>query len=189
MTKTNRDLKIGDSVEAIDDNLSGVVKGISAENVTIQTQDGFELEFKLSDLIRVEMNTTLNRNLFSSKSVEDVINEKSVVKRKTFSSKKKQRYQPTMEIDLHIEKLTTSFKRMATHEILDYQLEVAKRQLDSAIKKRMQKLVFIHGVGDGVLKLELEYLIKRYDNLKFYEADYQKYGLGATEVYIPQSAM
>ena len=53
--------------------------------------------------------------------------------------------------------------------------------------KRIQKVVFIHGVGEGVLKLELEYLFKRYDNLKFYDANYQKYGLGATEVYIYQS--
>ena len=47
--------------------------------------------------------------------------------------------------------------------------------------------VFIHGVGEGVLKLELEYLFSRYDNVKFYDADYQKYGLGATEVYIYQN--
>jgi dsDNA-specific endonuclease/ATPase MutS2 len=47
-------------------------------------------------------------------------------------------------------------------------------------------MVFIHGKGEGVLKLELEYLLKRY-NVKFYDANYQKYGLGATEVYIYQN--
>ncbi len=40
-----------------------------------------------------------------------------------------------------------------------------------------------HGI-EGVLKEELEFLFGRYDNLKYYDADYQKYGLGATEVYI-----
>jgi hypothetical protein len=49
--------------------------------------------------------------------------------------------------------------------------------------------VFIHGVGEGVLKLELEYLFGRYNNVKFYDADYKKYGLGATEVYIYQNAL
>ena len=48
-------------------------------------------------------------------------------------------------------------------------------------------IVFIHGVGEGVLKEELGYLFRKYDNVKFYDADYQKYGLGATEVYIFQN--
>ena len=55
-------------------------------------------------------------------------------------------------------------------------------------KKKSIPLVFIHGVGEGVLKEELRYLFNRYDNVKFYDADYQKYGLGATEVYIYQNA-
>ena len=76
---------------------------------------------------------------------------------------------------------------MSNHDMLTLQLDTAKRQLDFAIRKRIQKVVFIHGVGEGVLKLELEYLFSRYDNVKFYDADYQKYGLGATEVYIYQN--
>ena len=71
--------------------------------------------------------------------------------------------------------------------MLNIQLDAAKRQLDFAIKKRIQKVVFIHGVGEGILKEELQYLFKKYENLKFYDADYQKYGLGATEVYIFQN--
>ena len=48
-------------------------------------------------------------------------------------------------------------------------------------------MVFIHGKGEGVLKLELEFLFKNY-NVKWYEASFKKYGLGATEVYIYQNA-
>ena len=62
-----------------------------------------------------------------------------------------------------------------------------KRRLEFAMQKRIQKIVFIHGVGEGVLKIELEYLFKRYEGIKFYDANYQKYGQGATEVYIFQS--
>jgi hypothetical protein len=47
--------------------------------------------------------------------------------------------------------------------------------------------VFIHGIGEGVLKLELDYLFGRYNYVKFYDADYKQYGLGATEVYIYQN--
>ena len=76
---------------------------------------------------------------------------------------------------------------MANHDMLTLQLDTAKRQLEFAIRKRIQKVVFIHGVGEGVLKIELDYLFGRYGNVKFYDADYQKYGLGATEVYIYQN--
>jgi CTP:phosphocholine cytidylyltransferase-like protein len=76
---------------------------------------------------------------------------------------------------------------MSNHDMLTLQLDTARRQLEFAIKKRIPKIVFIHGVGEGVLKLELEYLFGRYNNIIFYEANYQKYGLGATEVKIFQS--
>jgi dsDNA-specific endonuclease/ATPase MutS2 len=93
-----------------------------------------------------------------------------------------------MEVDLHIHQLVKSSKGMSNYDMLNIQLDTAKRQLDFAISKRIQKVVFIHGVGEGVLKEELRYLFNRYDNVKFYDADYQKYGLGATEVYIYQNA-
>ena len=72
--------------------------------------------------------------------------------------------------------------------MLNLQLDTAKRQLEFAMIKRIQKVVFIHGVGEGVLKEELKYLFNRYENIKHYDAEYQKYGLGATEVYIFQNS-
>jgi dsDNA-specific endonuclease/ATPase MutS2 len=78
---------------------------------------------------------------------------------------------------------------MTNFEILNLQLDTAKRQLDFAIRKKIQKVVLIHGVGEGILKEELYFLLKRYENAKYYDADYQKYGLGATEVYFFQSTL
>jgi dsDNA-specific endonuclease/ATPase MutS2 len=76
---------------------------------------------------------------------------------------------------------------MSNFDILNIQLDTAKRQIEFAVRKRIPKIVFIHGVGEGVLKAELDYLLGRYDNLKFYDANFQKYGVGATEVYIFQN--
>ena len=92
-----------------------------------------------------------------------------------------------MEVDLHIHKLTDSNRRMTNYDILTLQLDTAKRQLEFAMRKRIQKIVFIHGVGEGVLKMELETLFRRYENIKYYDADLQKYGNGATEIYIFQN--
>ena len=45
-------------------------------------------------------------------------------------------------------------------------------------------MIFIHGIGKGRLKSELTVLFQRYKEIDFYDADFQKYGRGATEVYI-----
>ncbi len=126
--------------------------------------------------------------MFSHSKATDAIKEKELsVKRKQQKVRAKDRYEPTMEVDLHINQLTQSSRGMSNHEMLTLQLDTAKRQLEFAISKRIQKIVFIHGVGEGILKVELEYLFGRYSNIKFYDANYQKYGVGATEVYIYQN--
>lgn len=130
----------------------------------------------------------MSSQMFTEPDMQKVIHEKEQSqKRKSVRVKPKERYQPKMEVDLHIHQLTNHYKGMSNFDMLNLQLDTAKRQLEFAIKKRIQKVVFIHGVGEGVLKAELEYLFNRYDNVKFYAADYQKYGLGATEVYIYQN--
>ena len=177
--------KIGDIVETIDDNVSGEVKAIAGQTITIETPDGFLLQFQAKHLLLKETGA-LEGDLFRSMSLEEAVAANDTKKPKSIKKKPKERYQPTFEVDLHIHKLVPSTKGMNKHDILTYQLETAKRQLEFAIRKKIQKMVFIHGVGEGVLKLELEYLLKNY-KVKFYEANYQKYGLGATEVYIYQN--
>lgn len=183
------DFKIGDSVLVLDEDMSGIIKNITGNIITIESEDGFDLEFSESELIKTNSSTTLKHEAFSNTSAKEVLSEKeSGKKKRSVGIKPKERTQPTMEVDLHIHQLTNSVKGMANHDMLTLQLDTAKRQLEFAIRKRIQRVVFIHGVGEGVLKLELEYLFGRYNNVKFYEANLQKYGLGATEVYIYQNA-
>lgn len=179
--------KVGDAVSLLDEDLSGIVKKIVGNTISIETGDGFVMDFESHDLVKSKP-ASFKNDIFTHSSLNHVVAEKEQSKRKKQPKPKaKDRYQPTMEVDLHINKLVRSSKGMANHEMLTLQLDTAKRQLEFAINKRIQKVVFIHGVGEGVLKLELEYLFGRYDNIKFYDANYQKYGLGATEVYIYQN--
>ena len=76
---------------------------------------------------------------------------------------------------------------MTNFDMLNKQLDTARGQLEFAIKKRMPKMVFIHGVGEGVLRQELYTVLRRYNNVTFYDAYYKEYGLGATEVKIFQN--
>ena len=90
---------------------------------------------------------------------------------------------------MHIHQLTDSTKGMTNFAMLNLQLETARGQLEFAIRERMPKMVFIHGVGEGVLKQELHTVLRRYNNVTFYDADYKEYGLGATEVKIFQNVV
>ena len=180
--------KVGDSVFVLDEDLSGIITNIFNTTVTIEDEDGFELQFEMTDIVKKE-NDSFKKDIFSNKSLSQAISEKETLKRKpTVKTKGKERYHPTMEVDLHIHQLVKSDKGLSSHDKKILQLDTAKHKLEFAMKKKIQKIVFIHGVGEGTLKLELEYLFGRYNNVKFYDADYKKYGLGATEVYIYQNA-
>ncbi|RIV45291.1 Smr/MutS family protein [Flagellimonas pelagia] len=174
---------IGDRVEVLDEAIKGTVQQIEGDMVTLMTKDGFPMKFTAKDLVKVQGKISV-----SNIEVSQIMEEKEVPRRKKAVSKKpKERNLPKMEVDLHIHQLVRSTKGLTNFDMLNIQLETAKHQLDFAIQKRIQKVVFIHGVGEGVLKDELQYLFNKYDNLKYYDADYQKYGLGATEVYIFQN--
>lgn len=182
------DFKIGDSVLVMDEEISGIVRNISETNISIETPDGFLIDFSPNELLKINPKESLKSDIFSRQSVNSVLSEKEQAPRRHMPKiKPKERNQPAMEVDLHIHQLTQNEKRMSSHEKLTLQIDTAKRQLEFAIRNRIQKMVFIHGVGEGVLKIELEYLFRRYENVKYYDADYQKYGLGATEVYILQN--
>lgn len=174
--------RLGDRVEVLDDTISGVVIEIDGDEITLESDEGFELNYSKKELVKIDSKDKIrisNQDISRAKAEKE-----KPKKRKTQTLNKKERNAPKMEVDLHINQLIKSSKGMSNHEMLNLQLETAKRQLEFAIRKRIQKIVFIHGVGEGVLREELYTLFRRYENLKYYDAEYQKYGTGATEVYI-----
>ena len=128
-------------------------------------------------------------NDLSYQKIHSALQEKEASKKpkRVVEKSRKDRSETILEVDLHIHQLTNAYKGMSNYDMLTLQTEAAKRQLEFAMSKRIPKVVFIHGVGAGVLKEELEYLFRRYENVKYYDANYQKYGTGATEVYIYQN--
>jgi dsDNA-specific endonuclease/ATPase MutS2 len=147
------------------------------------------MTYFVNELIK-ENNTSELSGFISREKVSNAIKEKTEpIKRNFTKEKKSKKDEFVLEVDLHIEKLVPSKRGMNNYDILNLQMETAKRQLEFAQKNRIPKVVFIHGVGEGVLKAELDFLLGRYDNISFQDANYQKYGLGATEVYFIQKKM
>lgn len=90
-----------------------------------------------------------------------------------------------VEIDLHINELLDDTKGMSNSEILNYQLDKFREVMEKYKGKREQKIVFIHGKGDGVLrKALLDELKRKYSTCRSQDASFQEYGFGATLVTI-----
>lgn len=178
----------GDQVSVLDEAIDGVVLSVNNKEVTIETTDGFMMTYFVKELIKIHKTSNLSVDIGSFNS-ERIKQEKQEPKARSFVKEKKSKGEiPPPEFDLHIEKLIPNFRGMSNYDILTLQSETAKRHIEFAIRNRIPKIVFIHGVGERVLKSELDFLLGRYDNITFHDANYQKYGLGATEVYFKQQA-
>lgn len=179
-----KEIRTGDRVQMIDELTEGVVLEVEGHILRLRTDDGFEIEVPAAEVVRLPEPGSLPLEVpDAARSLKEEQNRPG----RGSPVRRRQRQNPPMVVDLHIEKLLPDTRGMSTYDILNYQMDTAKGQLEFAIRKRIQRIVFIHGVGEGVLKEELRTLFRRYEDLRVGDADYREYGLGATEVYIPQS--
>jgi dsDNA-specific endonuclease/ATPase MutS2 len=180
-------LNKGDKVSVLDEAINGTVVSVNNKEILIETEDGFMMTFFVKELIKIHDSSNL-MNSIKRINVDEFSKEKEAPKPRSFVKEKKDKREiAAPEFDLHIEKLVPNKRGMSNYDILNLQTETAKRHIEFAIRNRIPKIVFIHGVGEGILKAELDFLLGRYDGIDFQDANYQKYGLGATEVYFRQN--
>jgi hypothetical protein len=86
-----------------------------------------------------------------------------------------------IEVDLHINQLLDDIRGLSNADMLKLQMETFRKEMDKAIGSGAKKIVFIHGVGDGVLKNELRReLSRKYSKFPVQDASFREYGFGAT---------
>lgn len=104
--------------------------------------------------------------------------------RPTKSAFTRQQTEEAREIDLHIERLGPgNWRSMKSDEILDYQLNVFEQELDRALLNGPDEIIFIHGVGNGILRSEIHRRLGKHSHVDhFKDARREKFGFGATFV-------
>ncbi len=116
---------------------------------------------------------------------EDDSEKKFVSEKKTPEYINHQKPNDTIEVDLHIEALCNDYSQLSNTDILRIQINHFRNAMEDAISKKARRIVFIHGVGNGILKLELRNELKRnYPEFAFQDASFKEYGFGATLVYL-----
>jgi dsDNA-specific endonuclease/ATPase MutS2 len=165
--------KLGDKVRFLHEKGEGVIVAIlSAHKVKVELIEGLEIDMQMNELAAV-----------SDKSlVEGPVQHKDVKKRTLKYSKP--HATDEMEVDLHTDALSENAYRMSNAQKLSMQLDHFQEALERAMKSHIKKIVFIHGVGNGVLRQSIRDILKRYDGVEFSDGAYKKYGAGATEVRI-----
>src|SRR5690554_706649 len=124
--------------------------------------------------------------LVSAGDLEQAIKEKRRAGRPARRQRiEKPKKDPIIEVDLHINQLLDTTAGMDNTAILEYQLKVFNDTMKGHLRRKHQKIVFIHGKGDGVLRNALvKELKKNYPSCYYQDASFQEYGYGATMVTI-----
>ena len=127
-------------------------------------------------------NTAGNRAFINGKWVEiskgnkEAIEEKALIKTSAIG---------ILEVDLHASALLETTAGMDNTAILKYQMEKFNEAMKTVIRKKGQRIVFIHGKGDGVLrKAILTELKTKYPTCRWQDASFKEYGYGATMVTV-----
>ncbi|MCQ2148672.1 MAG: hypothetical protein MJZ16_14335 [Bacteroidales bacterium] len=174
VVKERDGVTVGQRVRLMDTNDSGTVVGFIDGGIIAEI-DGLEMNlFEGEYIIADYKEDNLLRNSISAKV------------KKSDSRPKQSEKNPAndvMIVDLHMEKIPEE-EKIPWAENLECQLEYFRRIMRANFNRKGKKIVFIHGVGDGILKQALR---KDLDELfalhcTYAPASSEMFGLGATMV-------
>jgi hypothetical protein len=98
---------------------------------------------------------------------------------------KKEKHPAVVEVDLHILQLLDSTAGLTNTDMLNVQMDKFRQTMEEYKKMKGQRIIFIHGKGEGVLKNALLSELKfKYKHCPVQDASFREYGFGATMVTV-----
>lgn len=141
--------------------------------------DFFHQPAVLLSIIKSELEQKLE--LLTERETAAIIKDKEI--KPTPKVEKRKNTPELLEVDLHIQNLMDNTSGLSSGEILNIQIDRFNAVMEANRGRRGMKVVFIHGVGNGVLKTEIRKLLERkYKGYYFQDASFKEYGYGATMV-------
>lgn len=152
---------------------------LKGKNV-VATEEDEQLEARV---IRLEMQ--VSRLASRVERLETEIARRDKERRENKAVSKPNHKPVEYEVDLHAFELLPTTSGMAPHDIMEHQMGVFRKEMDSHLKEKGCSIVFIHGKGNGVLRRAiLDELKYRYKSCESQDASFQQYGFGATRIII-----
>ena len=181
--------KVGDWVQIISESAEGQVEKVLSNGRLMVLIDDFSYEFHESELIVVdsELNTVVN--VIDEEKVKKLIPPVEKVPQKSHNIWSEKlllsvNNKGMPEIDLHIHELVDSVKGMTNTQMLEIQIATLAQFYNGCMANHISHFIVIHGVGEGVLRMEVRKWLRAQENCEIKDAHFRVYGQGATEVQI-----
>jgi hypothetical protein len=130
-----------------------------------------------NEIIELQDNITVPDEIITLKNNADAI--------QVTKQKKKEPMPDTLEVDLHLDELTQQNIQLTPAAILALQTSRFHAAIEEAISKNLRRLVIIHGLGQGILKMQIrKELQEKYPQYIYQDASFKEYGFGATMVHL-----
>ncbi len=161
--------RLNDKVRFVNENGEGIIKEIHRDRLLIENEFGFDEFYRFNEVIPAQ-NTINEKEITVEKSKEGIIKSKT------------KKAENERVVDLHFSQLVDFTMGFTSHQKFTLQLNEAKKAIEKARKDKLKKLILIHGKGTGKLEQALYKLLKQEKDIEFFDADFQRYKLGAVEI-------
>ena len=194
-------LKVGDRVKFLNDIGVGVIIKVGESTAIVEDESGFDNEYDLAELLPVvgeeegekrygnnlpDMNEILARDISEEK--QKKLQQAFDIKYANARATNQKRRGEFIEVDLHFHELVEDMSGLKDRTKLDIQLNHFERMMRIAAEQRIRQVIFIHGVGQGVLRHQIRSRLEMYyPECSVRDANPREYGSGATEVLLGQS--
>ena len=192
----------GQRVKFLNDVGSATVVRVEGSTVVVEDEDGFERSVSASELMAAPDPEVEARQYGDT--IPDVaqllaqeVGEKRMRELQKDFEVRYQHAQATnmarrdahVEVDLHIHELLDDQRGLPDRAKLAIQMDHFDRMMDIAKREKLRRIVFIHGVGQGVLRHQIRTTLEQHHpDCSYREGDPRKYGSGATEVWLGQAS-
>lgn len=193
--------KIGDKVRFLNDVGEGRVTVVQPDGqILVEDDNGFEYAHAPSDLIPMESRAVMEQayERVVPSVLEILQQEMDPARQRKMEQDFKSKYKEAQarpsggaveEVDLHLHAIVDSQAGLSPGVMLELQIAHFERMLQIGIRQRTKKMIFIHGIGQGVLRHQIWSRVEQYyPDCSCRSADPRQYGNGATEVWIGEAA-
>ncbi len=181
--------RVGDTVQLLDEEGEGVILELLTNNRVIVEVHDFPFEYSITQIIKVALDNTVIHSteindfdhLLGHESLKRNKEVQLHIPIKVFDKVSKMGFP---EIDLHIYELVDKPQHLTRSDMIQIQTFRLEQYIQNCMDSRVNEFVVIHGVGEGVLRLEVRKVLESHGNMKYEDADFREYGAGATHVRI-----
>lgn len=145
--------------------------------------DFFEDDALLYPIIRKDV--AEKELVISPEELKEAMYQKAQDDRRTSSAPQNKSNAQIIEVDLHAQELLDSTAGLSNADILIFQLDKFHETMKQYAAVKGQKIVVIHGKGNGVLRAAIEKELRtKYKQYTYQDASFREYGFGATLITI-----